>query len=141
MSRLLSRAKRAVSFKHENPEWADLAYEVLFRRDAKEPYDLQYAVAQALRLAWEMGRDGRSPPAAIRGQPRKMPPTWPDPVIDEVAGELAMLAWSPLAGTPQPPGYIRWFTDRDAEQRKARKVVVHKPAKDAKPVTRLVRRS
>lgn len=122
MNRLMTRAKRAVSFKHDHPEWAELAYEVLFRRDAKEPYDLQYAVAQALHLAWRMGREGRTPPLPRGAEPRKHPPKPQDAEVDEIAHELRMLAWGPMAGVPAPEGHMRWAMDRIVAQRKPKMV-------------------
>lgn len=119
----------ATSFKHEHPEWADLAYEVLYRRDQHAEFDLQYVVAQALLVAYTMGLEGKFPPRPAHLPPRRHEPPPPDPEIDAIAREMMMLAWSPLAGTPKPDGHFQWALAKymEREQRKAAKQAPKKP--------------
>lgn len=137
-SRLLVRAARGVSFQTANPEWADMAYEVLFRKEGKDPYDLQYAVAQALKVAWEMGRDGRSPPPPKGMEPRKYQRPAGDPTLDEIAEEMRHLAWSPMAGTEPPEGQLGWEVSRSLQRRSNVKAV--RPVENAVVTRRVVRR-
>lgn len=135
-------------FLNNNPDWADMAYEVLFRRDRKgekEGYWLQHAVAEALKVAYEMGKAGRKPPWPSNRDPRKYEPPPADPETEQIANELRLLAWTPLAGTPQPEGHMKWkmekiFADRERAKPAPGKVVVRRKP-DAVPTTKLVRRS
>lgn len=112
MSVFLARAKRSATFKDLYPEWADMAAEVLFRRDAMEPYDLQYAVAQALMVAYEMGQQGRNPPKVQGRETRRYEVPPPDPDLDEILAELRHMAWSPLSGVTAPEGHYGWVVRR-----------------------------
>lgn len=106
---------RAVQFKNEHPEWADLAYELLFardKRDATAPYDLQYAVMQGLMVAYMMGLEGKYPPRPKHLDPRRRPEPPADPEIDEIFKEMQLLAWSPLSGVPEPEGRMKWAIKR-----------------------------
>jgi hypothetical protein len=142
MSVLVRRAVRATRFSVDHPEWCDLAYEVLFRRDAKEPYDLQYAVAQALMLAWKMGQEGKEPPRPKGMEARRREAPEPDPEAEEIFAEMRMLAWSPLAGTEKPEGHFKWAIKRHFEQKAARvapKTVSRRSAAPSAPT--VIRRS
>lgn len=138
------------SFLNRNPEWADLAYEALFKRDTKSlgeggHYGLQHAVAEAMKVAYEMGRAGRKPPWPANRDPRRHEPPPPDPDTEQIANEMRFLAWSPLAGTDQPDGHMKWklsriFAEREeAQSTHTRTVRRSKP--EPPPITKLVRRS
>lgn len=103
---------RAVSFKSDHPEWADLAYQVLFKYDSAQPYDLQYAVMQGMMAAYMMGLEGKYPPRPKTLDPRRRPEPEPDPEIDAIFAEMRMLAWSPLSGTEEPEGRMKWAIQR-----------------------------
>jgi hypothetical protein len=109
---ILRRHSRAATFKDRYPEWADMAYEVLFRYRGKEPYDIQYAVAQALMVAYAMGAAGRKPPRVHGREYRRYEVPPPDPELDEIFAEMRQLAWSPLAGTDPPEGRLKWVLQR-----------------------------
>lgn len=103
---------RAVVFKNDHPEWADLAYEVLFKYDSSQPYDLQYAVMQAMMVAYTMGLEGKYPPRPKGMDPRRREEPAPDPEMDAIFAEMRMLAWSPLSGVPEPEGRMKWAIKR-----------------------------
>lgn len=119
---------RAAAFKYAHPEWADLAYEVLYRRGQHGAPDLQYVVAQAMMAAFEMGQRGMQPPRPKNMEPRKYDEPAPDPEVDAIYQELRMLAWSPLAGTPRPEGYVRWSMSRYFAQKEAQAAPPPPPA-------------
>lgn len=103
---------RSVTYKNDHPEWADMAYQVLFKKGALEPYDLQYAVMQAMMAAYMMGLEGKYPPRPKSMDPRRRPEPEPDPEMDEIFAEMRMLAWSPLSGVPEPEGRMKWAIKR-----------------------------
>lgn len=112
MGRLVSNSIRATEFKNLHPEWADMAYEVLFRHSTSQPYDIQYAVAQALMAAFEMGQTGRYPPRPEHMGTRRFVEPPPDETVDAIYAEIKMLAWSPLTGHPRPDGHVKWSMQR-----------------------------
>lgn len=91
---------RWVSFINQHPEWAELSYEVLFRRGEQ---NLQYVVMQAMMLAYQMGKEGRSPPRPKRMDPRVFPEPAADPEVDKIYEGLKALAWgqAPAKSLPQ----------------------------------------
>lgn len=107
-----SSGVRAVTFKNDHPEWADLAYQVLFKYDSSQPYDLQYAVMQGMMAAYMMGLEGKYPPRPKTLDPRRRPEPEPDPEMDEIFAEMRLLAWSPLSGVPEPEGRMKWAIKR-----------------------------
>lgn len=119
MSRIVNRTNRFVTFRNEHPEWSDLAYQVLFQKEDAQ-IDLQYAVAQAMKLAWEMGRSGKAPPRPVNKEARRREEPPADPEVDEIYRSLSLLAWSPLAGTERPEGHAQWIMAKRLAEVQAR---------------------
>ena len=95
---------------NEHPEWMELAATLLFMRDRCEeddgPYNLQQAVAEGLMLAWKMGKEGKTPPMPATAAHRRYVAREPDEELCTIHTALTLLAWSPKAGTPAPPGLM-----------------------------------
>ena len=92
-----------------------MAAEALFRRTHAPGEPLQYVVAQALMAAFAMGQQGRYPPKPAGQEPRRMDEPDPDPEFEAIFREMVQRAWSPLAGTPAPPGRVQWAMARRRE--------------------------
>ena len=143
------------AFLNANPEWADLAYTVLFTREHKPMYGLQHAVAEAMKVAYEMGLNAQKPPWPAHVERRRYEPPPPDPETEQIANEMRLLAWSPLSSSEMPEGWQRWNMTRHlkakaakaaAEKSHSALVVVRRrpsqsdtPAEQSAPV--LIRRS
>lgn len=123
-----------------------MAYEVLFAQKSGN-VDPQYAVAQALMAAFEMGQRGFYPPRPKHLEARRHEEPSPDPEMDTVYQEIRMLSWSPLQGTPRPEGHVKWSMKRHFEKRAAEaapppgRVIVRQRPTPATPTVTVIRRS
>lgn len=93
--------QRYAEFSAKNPEWMNLAHEVLFTHQEAQEEWLQHTVAQALKDAYQAGVDGRYPPGG-KVPPAVFVPTPEDPEIVKVFKRVRHTAWSPLTGLPEP---------------------------------------